>query len=97
MRTIVKPTGLKFMIIMLTTDNSIDKLVIESCTKKKLNAIAKLFNDDDCAVLLKEKDEIDVNAMNHYVDKIVVTPQKRKNTRPESRVQIIIKKNAYFK
>lgn len=77
--------------------NSIDKLVIESCTKKKLNAIAKLFNDDDCAVLLKEKDEIDVNAMNHYVDKIVVTPQKRKNTRPESRVQIIIKKNAYFK
>ena len=76
--------------------NSIEKTVIENCIKKKLNTIVKLFNDNDSAIYLQEKDGIYVNAMKKYIDRIVVAPQKKKNAHSESRVQIIIKKNACF-
>ena len=71
--------------------NSIHQSVIESCMKKKLLALVKLFHED--IPFSGEKGGArHKTVMQKHVDRILIFPQKRKNARQESRVQIMLKK-----
>lgn len=71
--------------------NSIHQSVIESCMKKKLLALVKLFHEDIPSSGEKGGAR-HKTVMQKHVEKILIFPQKRKNARQESRVQIMLKK-----